>query len=83
MSDMRHNFPRKLGGAPERSEGEVVPMTKRFGSRTTPSEPFSDASRNFLGGAATPPNLGGELCTPPDHFGQFIENCLNTSRESQ
>jgi hypothetical protein len=55
------NSPPKLGGVPERSEGGVVLMPKCFDSRTTPSAPSLDASRHFLGGAATPPNLGGEF----------------------
>src|SRR6267142_830743 len=49
------NSPPKLGGVPFAcflANGGVVPQV------TTPSAPGFGASRHFLGGAATPPNLG-------------------------
>ena len=71
------NSPPKLGGA-ARSAGVVpapecfgVPgMPKRFGTGTTPSAPVSEASLHFLDGAATPPNLGGELLAPSSVVGR-------------
>src|SRR6266481_8369374 len=41
-----------------------------FLKRTTPSAPAKDASRRFLDGAATLPNLGGEL--PVGCFATFV-----------
>src|SRR3989454_12377330 len=60
----------KLGGVPARPSsstkgraGGVVPkqVVARFYLGTTPSAPALVASRHFINGAATPPNLGGEL----------------------
>ena len=59
--DVLPNSPPKLGGVPFArfsANGGVVPQ------ETTPSAPASVASRYFLDGAATPPNLGGELPSP-------------------
>jgi len=64
------NSPPKLGGVPARPSsstkgraGGVVPkqVVARFYLGTTPSAPALVASRHFINGAATPPNLGGEL----------------------
>jgi hypothetical protein len=55
------NSPPKLGGVPFArfsANGGVVPQ------ETTPSAPLKVASQHFLDGAATPPNLGGELRAP-------------------
>src|SRR3989442_2310852 len=69
----RLNSPPELGGVPARPSsskkgraGGVVPkpLVARFCLGTTPSAPPSVASRHFLNGAATPPNLGGELSRP-------------------
>ena len=60
------NSPPKLGGVPFArfsANGGVVPQ------ETTPSAPSKVASQYFLDGAATPPNLGGEL-RPPAILGQ-------------
>src|SRR2546427_7219734 len=74
----RLNSPPKLGGVPARPSsskkgraGGVVPKpgVARFCLGTTPSAPPSVASRHFLNGAATPPNLGGESSGP-----QFIHD---------
>ena len=57
----RRNSPPKLGGVPFArflANGGVVPQ------ETTPSALSKVASRHFLDGAATPPNLGGELLAP-------------------
>ena len=70
LAGERLNSPPKLGGVPARPSsskkgraGGVVPkpFVARFCLGTTPSAPSSVASRHFLNGAATPPNLGGEL----------------------
>ena len=50
------NSPPKLGGVPE-----LKARAGWFPFGTTPSAPAKVASRLFLDGAATPPNLGGEL----------------------
>src|SRR6267378_3555536 len=66
----RLNSPPKLGGVPARPSsstkgraGGVVPkqVVARFYLGTTPSAPALVASRHFINGAATPPNLGGEF----------------------
>src|SRR6266436_997343 len=63
----RLNSPPKLGGVPARPSsstkcraGGVVPkqVVARFYLGTTPSAPALVASRHFINGAATPPNLG-------------------------
>src|SRR6267142_2706086 len=70
------NSPPKLGGVPARPSsstkgraGGVVPkqVVARFYLGTTPSSPALVASRHFINGAATPPNLGGEL-SPANSF---------------
>src|SRR2546422_11483967 len=70
------NSPRKLGGGPRRPAsstkaraGGVVPkqVVARFYLGSTPSAPALVASRLFINGAATPPNLGGELSRLPIH----------------
>src|SRR6267378_579376 len=72
----RLNSPPKLGGVPARPSsstkgraGGVVPkqVVARFYLGTTPSAPALVASRHFINGAATPPNLGGELSRLPIH----------------
>src|SRR2546422_10855272 len=66
----RLNSPPELGGVPARPlnskkgrAGGGVPkhLVAKFYLGTTPSAPASVASRHFINGAATPPNLGGEL----------------------
>src|SRR5467141_2631823 len=70
LAGERLNSPPKLGGVPARPSsstkgraGGVVPkqVVARFYLGTTPSAPALVASRHFINGAATPPNLGGEL----------------------
>src|SRR6266403_1740500 len=72
----RLNSPPKLGGVPARPSsstkgraGGVVPkqVVARFYLGTTPSAPALVTSRHFINGAATPPNLGGELSRLPIH----------------
>jgi len=58
VEDLSNYSPPNLGGVPfarSSANGGVVPQ------ETTPSAPSSEASPHFLDGAATPPNLGGEL----------------------
>src|SRR5437899_8122568 len=76
LAGERLNSPPKLGGVPARPSsstkgraGGVVPrqVVARFYLGTTPSAPALVASRHFINGAATPPNLGGELSRLPIH----------------
>src|SRR5882672_3712505 len=76
LAGERLNSPPKLGGVPARPSsstkgraGGVVPkqVVARFYLGTTPSAPALVASRHFINGAATPPNLGGELSPLPIH----------------
>ena len=55
------NSPPKLGGVPERSEGGVVPEPQYLVLRNHPVCARFGGFAPFLEGAATPPNLGGEL----------------------
>src|SRR5882724_10698648 len=84
LAGERLNSPPKLGGVPARPSsstkgraGGVVPkqLVARFYLGTTPSAPALVASRHFINGAATPPNLGGESSRPSIHShlrgGQF------------
>ena len=90
--------PPKLGGVPARPSsskkgraGGVVPkqVVARFYLGTTPSAPASVASRHFINGAATPPNLGGELSRLPIHshlqggrsHNMFQNACRNVTGE--
>src|SRR5882672_11142831 len=66
LAGERLNSPPKLGGVPARPSsstkgraGGVVPkqVVARFYLGTTPSAPALVASRHFINGAATPPNL--------------------------
>ena len=70
LAGERLNSPPKLGGVPARPSsstkgraGGVVPkqVVARFYLGTTPSAPALVASRHFINGAATPPNLGVPL----------------------
>ena len=56
---LEKNSPPKLGGV-ARSAG-VVPQDETFRHGNHPVYAISEASRHFLNGAATPPNLGGEF----------------------
>src|SRR5260370_26177998 len=76
LAGERLNSPPKLGGEPARPSsstkgraGGVVPkqVVARFYLGTTPSAPALVASPHFINGAATPPNLGGELSRLPIH----------------
>src|SRR5467141_2652694 len=76
LAGERLNSPPKLGGVPARPSssakgraGGVVPkqVVARFYLGTTPSAPALVASRHLINGAATPPNLGGELSRLPIH----------------
>src|SRR6266481_6706707 len=76
LAGERLNSPPKLGGVPARPSsstkgraGGVVPkqVVARFYLGTTPSAAALVASRHFINGAATPPNLGGELSRLPIH----------------
>src|SRR5438477_6731873 len=85
------NSPPRLGGVAATSrkcreasiaeaDGAVDPVQTKnsfLGTESTaPSAPNKDAARYLLDGAATPPNLGGELGAP---YCQFIQ----TSRGSE
>ena len=70
------NSPPELGGVPFArfsANGGVVPQ------ETTPSAPSKVASRHFLDGAATPPNLGGELRAPATLRQQALQPWLQSN----